>query len=229
MLGNLSKDQFDPQKNYEEFYVGHKFEPFPKPFDAHEVLPRAAWTLDIADQLKATSLLDLCCLDGFVPLTMAKHCATLTKIHGVDLSEPGIKRAKDLTLELNGRDIKFYQDSVERFLETTKGKYDMILMYEAVEHFKDTPYVIDLAKKHLTSRGQILISTPDAEEFYGIGNHDACHLRYYSHRGEEDWDDLTRIWEGRPILSLPDEIESLGGTVCENQVWNSLIHLRASF
>lgn len=229
MLGDMDKKDFKPAENYNHFYEHHKFEPFPKPFDAHEVLPRAGWTLDVADEIEATSLLDLCCLDGFVALTLAKHCVTLTKVHGVDLSEPGITRANELAKKLDTQDIKFYQSEVEKWLETHHGKYDMILMFEAVEHFKDTPYVIEQCKKHLTPRGQILISTPDAEGFYGIGNDDACHLRYYSHKAEDQWGDLTRKWEGRPILSLPDEIEKLGGVVYENEVWNNLLHLRAGF
>jgi 2-polyprenyl-3-methyl-5-hydroxy-6-metoxy-1,4-benzoquinol methylase len=230
----MTKDQFDPESNYDHFYSHHRFEPFPVPFDCHEVLPRAGWTLDIANEIKAKSLLDLCCLDGFVALTLAKHCGTLEDIVGVDLSEPGISRAKDLSLQFDNpeaRRIEFNQESVEDYLNRVDEKFDMILMFEAIEHFKDTPYVIKLCKQHLNPGGRVLISTPDAEEFYGIGNDDACHLQYYSHKSQAQMtiDGIVSEWEGRPIISLPDEIESLGGTVVDDNVFNYLIHLSATF
>lgn len=225
MVGEMTKDAFDPEKNYDHFYAHHKFEPFDEKyaFKADEVLPRAAWTLDTALEHNYKSVLDLCCLDGFISLTLAKKLGM--KAVGVDLSEPGIEIAQARALA-ESLDARYYKDTVEQYLFKCDQKFDMILHFEAVEHYKDTPLVLKRCKRLLNPGGSILISTPDLEGFYGDSNDDACHLRVYTYRSPAVAG-VTSL--GKPVVSLPDEIESLGGKVESNDVWNELIHLRATF
>lgn len=228
MVGSMDKSEFKPTENYDHFYTHHKFEPFPEEYalDAHKVLPRAEWALDVAKDNNYKSLIDLCCLDGYVALTLSNH--NDMKVVGIDLSQPGIDLANKRA-DKHKLDASFLQMSGEEY--STKDKFDMVTMFEAVEHFTDTPGVLKQYISYLSPGGSLLISTPDAEGFYGIGNDDACHLRYYSHKTKAQMKKsrIVEEWEGRPILSLPDLIEELGGVVQENEVWNELCHLRATF
>lgn len=226
MVGNITKDEFDPEENYDHFYTHHKFEPFPEDlaFNCDEVLPRAAWTLDTAREQGYKSVLDLCCLDGFVSLTLGKKLGM--KVVGVDLSKPGIEIAQERA-EKATLDARYYQDTVEEYLLHCGQRFDMILHFEAVEHYKDTILVMQRCKKLLNPGGSILISTPDLDGKYGDTNEDACHLRVYSHKPESEIPESTSL--GKPVISLPAEIEMMGGTIVENEVWNDLIHLRTTF
>jgi 2-polyprenyl-3-methyl-5-hydroxy-6-metoxy-1,4-benzoquinol methylase len=219
MVGHLDKSAFDPDKNYDSFYAGHSFEPFPEEYalTADLLVPRVAWALDIAREIEAKRILDLCCLDGFASLTIASQLGI--PVVGVDLSEDGIemanRRAKDLP-------ATYLHGSVEHF--TSDQRFDLILLFEAIEHFTDVDKVIGVIKQHLSPNGTLLVSTPDAEGVFGIGNDDPCHLRIYSHRDSSELDKLTG---SKPIVSLPDYLREQGFSIVSNEVFNGLIHTRA--
>jgi 2-polyprenyl-3-methyl-5-hydroxy-6-metoxy-1,4-benzoquinol methylase len=224
MIGHLTKDTFDPDKNYESFYHGHKFQPWPEDMilRADEILPRAGWALDTAKKLGYKSFIDLCCLDGFVATTLSHKLG----MNGwaVDLSEPGITLLNE-RIKTHNLPIETYLGPAEDFI--APEKVDMIMMFEATEHFKDTPAVLEQYITYLNPGGSILISTPDLDGTFGDSNEDACHLRVYTYKRGKDAPKKTSL--GKVVVSAPDEIEKLGGTVRENQVWNDLIHLRATF
>lgn len=225
MLGSLNKDIFVPEENYNSFYEAHKFEPLDEHTALHVdlVLPRAAWAVDVADEIEAESLLDLCCLDGFVALTLANKLGISAT--GVDLSEPGIKLAKERAHKFQ-LPAQFFQMAIEDY---NGSKVDMITLFEAIEHFTDVDKVMEVIKQHLKPGGTLLVSTPDAEGHYGIRNiEDICHLQVYSYR---QTDELPTYPEDspvkKPVISLPDYIESQGFIIEETAVWNELVSVRA--
>jgi 2-polyprenyl-3-methyl-5-hydroxy-6-metoxy-1,4-benzoquinol methylase len=229
MVGHLTKDKFKPEENYDEFYAGHKFEPFPESLAlcADEVLPRVAWGLDIAAEIEAKSVLDLCCLDGFSSLTMAHKLGI--KATGVDLSEPGIMIANKRA-HANNLDAVYEASAIEDIIPNTK--YDLVLLFEAIEHFTDVDKVMEVIKENLRKGGTLLVSTPDAEGTFGLKNtEDVCHLQVYSYRSKLDFmafkdsagDHYPMI---KPLISLPDYLESQGFEVVSNDVYNELIHTR---
>lgn len=223
MVGHLDKSEFKPEENYEEFYAGHKFEPFPEALalKADEVVPRVAWAVDIASEIGAKTVLDLCCLDGFASLTLASKLGV--QVVGIDLSKPGIalanQRAKDRDLPAT-----YIEAAVEE--DGPINNADLVLLFEAIEHFSDPDKVMEVIGKSLKPGGTLLVSTPDAEGHFGIENvEDICHLRVYTHKHSGELPDITP--EGKPIVSLPDYIASQGFKVVECDVWNELIHVRA--
>lgn len=225
MVGHLTKDIFKPEENYNDFYAGHKFEPFPEELalNAGLVLARVDWALDVANDTDARSVLDLCCLDGFASLTLSNKLGL--KAVGVDLSEPGIKIAGERARKY-GMDAHYFNAPIEHF--HSAAKFDLILLFEAIEHFTDVDAVIEVIKAHMKPTSTLLVSTPDAEGAFGVGNEDACHLRIYTHRTTEGIDRLpARKRRGdKPIVSLPDYLTSRGFKVLENEVWNELVHTR---
>lgn len=221
MLGQLSKDYFDPETNYQEFYAGHAFNPLDEKtaLNADEVLPRAGWALDVVRELGAKTVADYCCLDGFIGLTIANKTGAV--VYGYDLSKPGIALANERAKKFNLL-ATFYETAVEDI--QTNNKVDVVTLMEAIEHFKDPDKVMSVIKAHLKPGGTLLVSTPDAEGYFGIRNtEDTCHLRIYSHRT-----DITGLEAAKPIVSLPSYLESHGFNIVENEVYNDLIHIRAT-
>lgn len=221
MLGSKARAEFKPDE-YNEFYTDHKFEPLDEhtAMNVDLVLPRATWAMDVAKEIKAESLLDLCCLDGFVALTLGHKLGIA--VTGVDLSEPGIKLAYERATKYNLNAV-----FVNQAIETYKGgKFDLITLFEAIEHFQDVDKVMAMIKAHLKPGGTLLVSTPEAEGKFGIPNvQDICHLIVWTtkHKGELPY----TTPEGKPIRSLPDYLEEQGFTIIENEVYNELVCVRA--
>lgn len=225
MIGSLDKSTFDPEKNYDEFYQDHKFEPMIEELSyvADEVVPRVAWAVDVARDIKAQTILDMGCLDGFAALTLANRLPGV-KTEGMDLSEPGIKLANERAFKRNLQAV-FLNASIEEW--APHPSYDLILLFEVIEHFKDVDKAMANIKGSLKPGGTLLVSTPDAEGTYGIGNDDACHLQIYTYRTTDRFEAVPQGWSGKPVISLPNYLESQGFEVVETAVWNDLVHCRA--
>lgn len=225
MVGNLDKSEFKPDENYNDFYAGHKFEPMPESLALNAThIPRVAWALDVAQDIEAHNVLDLCCLDGFASLTLAKKLGV--SVIGVDLSEPGIALAQERASE-HGLEATYLTSAIENIDESVVG-FDLVLLFEAIEHFKDVDKVMQVIKANLKPGGTLLVSTPDAEGVFGISNtEDICHLQVYSQRTK----DLPTYPAGspivKPVISLPNYLTEQGFTVTETEVWNELVHCRA--
>lgn len=223
MLGHLEKDTFDPTKNYNEFYSGHKFNPLDEhtALNSDMVLPRVGWALDVAKEIDAKTVLDLCCLDGFASLTLASKLGV--KVCGIDLSEPGIALANERATKFD-LDAGYINSAIEEVLGTCDT--DLVLLFEAIEHFTDVDKVMEVIKTHMKPGATLLVSTPDAEGYYGFGNKDECHLRFYTYkRGKEQ---VVVTDTSKPLISLPDYLESQGFVVSECEVWNELAHARVT-
>lgn len=227
MLGHLNKSEFVPTENYDEFYQGHRFEPMPEPqcYTADLVIPRVGWALDIAHAINAQHVLDLACLDGFALLSLANRLPHLLGT-GVDLSNPGIKLAQQRA-DAQHFKLRFIEGRVEDFRDEVG--YDLVLLFEAIEHFTDLEAVMTAIKANLNPDGTLLVSTPDAEGYYGIRNvEDTCHLQVFSYRKTAD---LPTYPEGspvtKPVISLPDFLTEHGFRVESTDVWSDLIHCRA--
>lgn len=224
MAGSMTKDEFVPDKNYDQFYGDHIFEPFPDELAmrADEVLPRVGWALDIAQEIGARKVLDLCCLDGFASLTLAAKLGM--EAHGVDLSRDGIDIANKRAGE-NNLNASYSCQAIEHL--GNGNNYDLVLLFEAIEHFLDVDRVMEVIKGNLRPNGTLLVSTPDAEGVFGIGNDDAAHLQIYSHRREDLPTNTHPATKNKPIISLPEYLSSQGFNVTETEVYNDLIHCRA--
>lgn len=226
MVGNLDKSEFKPDENYNDFYAGHKFEPMPEHLAINAThIPRVAWALDVAQDIEAGNVLDLCCLDGFAGLTIGRK--QRIPVQGVDLSKPGIELAIQRA-EKYGIAGVWDEASVEGFAGSPYAPFDLVLLFEAIEHFRDVDRVMEAIKNQLRPGGTLLVSTPDAEGEFGISNtEDICHLQVYSYRTKDlpTYPKTSAIV--KPVISLPNYLAEQGFTVTETGVWNELVHCRA--
>lgn len=214
--------------NYEDFYKDHYFQVMTDEhaLNAHRQLPRVAWAVDVAKELQPKSVLDLGCLEGFTVLTLANKVPSIKRGIGVDLSSDGVELANNRR-HLVGAELDFYQMSIEEFLEKTDEKFDLICMFEVIEHVKDPEYILKLIDKVKTKDGQVLISTPDFEGpvFGKDDEKNKCHIRLYS-MSDEDYEAVNRFGNTRKATSMSKQIGK--NRIISMGVYSHLINVRYS-
>lgn len=218
-----------PNMDYEEFYKDHYFVPFDDAtaVNANEVLPRVNWALDVAQETKPKSVLDLGCLEGFTVLTIANNVPSVKEGVGVDLSEDGINLGKQRAIRFD-LPVDFYRMTLETYLKdcVAKGKkFDLICAFEVMEHVKDPKLVFELMDKVKTKKGTVLVSTPDFEApTYGKNDiENKCHVRLYT-TADEDYEAENKYGTVRKATSLSKAIGK--ERIVEMEVVNELINAR---
>lgn len=202
--------------NYEKFYNHHYFKPLPDDMalNAHRNIPRVGWAVDIAEMYQPKNVLDLGCLEGFSALTVANHVKSVRRIVGVDLSQEGIDLANSRK-SLIKADAEFIQGTIEDYLGTTDEKFDMIMLFEVIEHVKDPEGLIRLIDRAKTDDGAVLISTP-AFESPTFGKNDVqnkCHIRLYTTKNK-DYKAMTDVPDpdtGKPYMRTASSMPKLIG------------------
>lgn len=96
------------------------------------------------------SVLDFGCADGVFLEFCKNYFNAHTKLYGTDLSEEMLSDAKK-----NGWNVI----SLNRLGEL-KMKFDLIALWDVIEHVEDPGVVISSLKKLLNPRGRIIIETP---------------------------------------------------------------------
>lgn len=224
MVGDPDKhDTKFKVEEYEEFYQHHQFQPVSneEAIAAHRIFPRVGWALDIAKEISEKQfyeqkngtwegkILDLGCLEGYTVLTLVNQLElggfAPTGV-GVDLSQEGIDIARQHAKK-NNLPVKFFKDSLENWLENTDEKFDLITLFEIMEHVKDPVYVLKLVDKVLAPSGTVLISTPDFEApTYGKDDEkNKCHIRLYT-IADEDYEATNKYGTLRKATSITKQI-----------------------
>lgn len=207
-MAELKHEKDFTMENYDGFYEHHYFKPLEedKALNAHRIIPRVSWAVDVADARNATSVLDLGCLEGFTALTIANNVSSVKRIVGVDLSQEGIDLANSRK-DLVKADAAFVRDTIEHFLRTTKEKFDFITIFEVMEHVKDPEEVLSLIDEVKTEDGVVLISTPDFEAptFGKDDEQNKCHIRLYT-TADEDYEGVNKYGNTRKATSLSKQV-----------------------
>lgn len=231
-MGKFEQKDFSLD-NYEDFYADHHFLEMTDEMalNANRGIPRVAWAIDVAEELEPESVLDLGCLEGFTVLTLCNKAPSIKRGVGVDLSADGIQLANGRK-ELLNADLEFIQSSVEEYLENCEEKFDLICLFEVIEHVKDPDYVLRLMDKVLSDKGQILISTPSFESpAYGKNDvQNKCHIRLYTTK-EEDYEEMTDVPDpdtGKPYMRTATSMVKQVGKdrIIEMGVYSHLINVR---
>lgn len=225
-IAEQNDNNFTPDK-YEEFYEHHYFEPIPEDhcLTVNEVIPRFGWALDTIEELKAKTVLDLGCLDGSFPLTVADQLGC--EVVGIDLTKDGIDLAKERATKFK-LPATFYQgfceDWLEKFIEEGR-KFDVITFFELIEHVEDVQRVVKLIDQVLAPGGSVLVSTPDFESpLFGADDEvNTCHIRLYT-TAKEDYERPNKFGTVRKATSIYKEIGEQ--RIQELAVHNELINCR---
>jgi len=213
-------------EQYEDFYESHYFQPVSddQALNAHRIFPRVAWALDVAKEVRPRSVLDIGCLEGYAVLTIANHVDSVEHGVGVDLSEDGIRLAEQRA-ETSKLPVHFHQGAIEDFLKNCDEEFDLILMFEVIEHVKNPVHVLDLIDRVKSKSGTVLISTPDFEAptFGKDDEQNKCHIRLYT-TADEDYEATNKYGTVRKATSLSKQIGK--SRVKEMEVVSELINCR---
>jgi len=224
MVGSKSEQDFSLEQ-YEDFYEHHKFEPINEKhaFDIHEFIPRFGWAFDQVEELQPKNLLDLGCLDGSFALTVARHLHI--PVSGIDLTVDGIKIAKERA-EQAKLNAHFYQGPIEEQIRGFEPhSFDVVTLFEVIEHVKDVQEVLRLIDDVLAPGGSVLVSTPAFESpVYGADDEkNKCHIRLYTTE-KEDYSRENKYGHVRKATSIYKEIGP--DRVKDVSVHNHLINVR---
>lgn len=227
-MGKLHETDFKVE-NYEDFYEDHFFQPLTDDdaINAHRVIPRVGWGLDIAKEIGAKHILDLGCLDGSNILTLLNNLPDGAQGTGVDLSKDGVNIA-DKRASLHGFPAVFIQGSIEDFLSKANDEsFDLVCMFEVIEHVMDPDAIIKEIRRVLKPGGTLLVSTPDFEApTYGKDDEkNKCHIRLYT-TAEADYEAKNKYGTLRKATSMVKQLE--GWDVVSMDVFSELIHARAT-
>ena len=137
----LSKEWWDEDG---KFSVLHKIRPL-----------RIRYILDQLNRknIVEAEILDLGCGGGLVSESLAKLGAVVT---GVDFVKENIKIASDHASK-NNLNINYINQNIEKL--KIKKKFDVIIMFEILEHLDDWKVFIMKIKKNLKRNGILIIST----------------------------------------------------------------------
>ncbi len=131
---------------------------------------------------KAQRVLDIGCGVGSVDLYFGKAGK---KVLGIDVSRIAIRRAKESASYLGLNDkVKF--QVLEFPQDVPKGKFDVAICSEVLEHLKDDDYAVKLIGKLLKTKGILIASSPSLNApLYKLGflkkfDKRVGHLRRYS-------------------------------------------------
>ena len=79
---------------------------------------------------------------------------------GIELSKFASKYAKK---EFG---LNIYNQNIFSFLNNNKKKFDIIFMFDVIEHLDDPKGVVKICSKHLNKNGRLIISTMNMDSFF---------------------------------------------------------------
>ena len=127
-----------------KFKILHDLQPIRMKYIIEQTKPK---------NIKNLNILDLGCGGGLICEPLARLGA---KVTGVDFVKENIQAAKVHAIE-NNLKITYLKQDLENL--NLKKKYDIIIIFEVIEHLKDVSEFIKKIKLHLKQNGNLLIST----------------------------------------------------------------------
>ncbi len=127
-----------------EFKVLHKIRPIRMKYILDQIKTK---------KIENLSVLDIGCGGGLICEPLSRLGANVT---GVDFVEKNIKIALEHSRS-NNLDIKYICKDIEKF--ESKKKYDLIILFEVLEHLEDWKNFVIKIKNNLKNNGIIIIST----------------------------------------------------------------------
>ena len=122
----------------------------------HKIRPiRMKYILDNfpLHKLKNAEVLDIGCGGGLISESM---CRLGAKVTGIDFAKNNVEVAKLHSIQ-NGLKIKYFCYDVEKI--EFKKKYDLIIIFEVLEHLDNWKLFLNKICKNLKPHGKIIIST----------------------------------------------------------------------
>lgn len=110
---------------------------------------------------KCKSVLEIGSGVGFIGVFIRNHNETI-KYTGVELDKEAFEKSKILNLNTINGDFSV--------IEKIELNFDVIMMWEVIEHLQDLKLFLELANKKLNINGKIILSTPNFNKIYNYPN-----------------------------------------------------------
>ena len=148
-FSKLAEEWWDPNGKFKPL---HNFNPVRLKYIKYSILKKYKNT-DKKRPLKNIRILDIGCGGGLLCEPLSKLGA---EVVGIDASEKNIKIAKLHSIE-NNLKINYFCASPENF--KIKGKFDVILNMEIVEHVENVNFFLNQSTKFLKKKGLMFVAT----------------------------------------------------------------------
>ena len=178
-FSKLAEEWWDPNGKFKPL---HNFNPVRLKYIKDSILKKYKNT-DKKRPLKNIRILDIGCGGGLLCEPLSKLGA---EVVGIDASEKNIKIAKLHSRE-NNLKINYFCASPENF--KIKGKFDVILNMEIVEHVENVNFFLNQSTKFLKKKGLMFVATLNKtlkSFFFAIIG--AEHVLRWLPIGTHDWD-----------------------------------------
>lgn len=116
------------------------------------------------------SVLEIGCGDGALRQQLEKISSW--SIDGADINDAALKNTP------NVRGKTFFYDIFDKYQDFA-GHYDIIILFDVLEHIKDEAPFIDAVKFHLKKNGKLFINVPALQSLYSRYDEAVGHQRRY--------------------------------------------------
>lgn len=120
---------------------------------------------DFMDMIAGKEILDFGCGAGYQSIALAKNGAKY--VLGIEIDQSAIKHSSDLARKFSLEEKVEFKDNLEEHL---KGRFDMVISQNSMEHFEEPLKILNLMKSALNQYG-ILIITFGNPWFSPYGSH----------------------------------------------------------
>jgi 2-polyprenyl-6-hydroxyphenyl methylase/3-demethylubiquinone-9 3-methyltransferase len=135
--------------------------------------------------LKGLNILDIGCGGGLICEPLALNGAYVT---GLDADSQAIEVAREHAKN-NDINITYINEN----LQALKGKYDVVLALEIIEHVSDVQSFIEQCANVLKPNGLLIISTPNrTAKSYALGIIAAEHILHWVPKGTHSWNKFVK-------------------------------------
>jgi 2-polyprenyl-3-methyl-5-hydroxy-6-metoxy-1,4-benzoquinol methylase len=89
--------------------------------------------------------------------------------HGLEINQKAVEKAKSKGLQVESTNLSEYSDSQQ-------GKYDVVCMFQVLEHVSDLKPIITQSLNLLKPNGRLIISVPNNDSFIGFDNRNCLNM-----------------------------------------------------
>ncbi len=145
------------EENHRLEFTGERFLPWMEGAQIHyEHLHRYAFAVQF---VKGKKVLDLACGEGYGSFLLSKEAGHVV---GVDIDRTAIDHARE---KYTAHNLEFLEGSILDIPIEGKGKFDVIVCFEALEHVGEHEKILSEVKRLLKKEGLFIVSTPNKKTY----------------------------------------------------------------
>jgi|GEM_PF-3483374 2-polyprenyl-3-methyl-5-hydroxy-6-metoxy-1,4-benzoquinol methylase len=121
---------------------------------------------------------------------------TGNSIIGIDFNEGALKGARERIDELGFKNVQLQHADAYQYFEQSRGKFDVVLALDVIEHLRDPQKFCSLAHDSLSDKGVLVIIVPNGYSLAELGSHtfsDLINERIFKREFPEGWTHIQRF------------------------------------